>query len=113
MNAGAVVVAAGEGRRFGGIVPKQFSNLCGRPLLRWTLDPFLSLPLIRELVLVLPSSYIPEVQSHWRLPERVRCVKGGATRLESVRRGLKALSPRCQVVGIHDGARPLVSPQLV
>lgn len=110
MIAGAIIVAAGTGTRMGR--PKQFLPLSGRPMVEWSLQTFLDMPDIREIVLVLTEE---NVRAHGsRLSsERVRVVAGGATRMDSVRSGLKALSPEMELVAVHDGARPLVTCEVV
>lgn len=114
-----VVVAAGSGSRFGGNQPKQFLELLGRPVLRHCLDTFRRVyPGIRIVLVLSPvgeeiwtdyckgASYLsPEI------------VRGGATRAESVLRGLEALAaggmPDDAVVMVHDGARPFVSESTI
>lgn len=110
MKAGAIIVAAGSGKRMGR--PKQFLPLRGRPVLEWTLEAFLSLPAIEEVVLVLTPE---NIQAHGdRLKsDRVKLVTGGETRMESLKNGLGALSPEIDIVAIHDGARPLVTPEVI
>jgi 2-C-methyl-D-erythritol 4-phosphate cytidylyltransferase len=105
---GVVVVAAGQGLRFGGEGPKQFRELRGSPLLLHSLRPFLAHPAVIEVVVVLPppdASRPPE----WLAPllgERLRAVAGGSTRMDSVEAGFRALSTEAVVVLVHDGARP-------
>ena len=115
MSVNAVlVVAAGRGERAPGTVPKQYRNLAGKPVLRWTLDTFLRDADIQQAQIV----YSERDHAHYHaavaglnLPPPV---PGGATRQESVRLGLEALAgtPAARVL-IHDAARPLVSPQVI
>lgn len=112
----AVVVAAGAGTRFGGPVPKQFANLAGRPLVLWTLEPFLAHPELLGLTLVVPSNYVeepPDWLESLREREGVRVVIGGTRRSDSVRAGLAEVDAAAEVVLIHDGARPLVTREIV
>jgi 2-C-methyl-D-erythritol 4-phosphate cytidylyltransferase len=103
MEAGVVIVAAGDGRRFGG--PKAFVDLEGMSLLERALSPFTS---FRDRVAVLRREDLPRVRlPGWRL------VAGGARRRDSVANGIAALDPRTEVVLVHDAARPLVSAALV
>ena len=97
----AVVVAGGSGTRFGG--PKQFASLSGRPLLDWSLGT--ARKVCSGVVLVLP----PGTPGGW---EADRVVTGGATRSESVRRGLAAVPDGVEVVVVHDAARPLAREEL-
>lgn len=110
-----IVMAAGKGSRMGSSVPKQFMDLCGKPVLRRTIETFVrAVPEIR-VITVLPKEHI----SFWReycLSSEFTCpqflVKGGFTRFHSVRNALERV-PDGAVVAIHDGARPLVSTDLV
>ncbi len=103
MEAGVVVVAAGEGRRFGG--PKAFVDLLGSTLLERAAAPFASL---RDRVAVLRREDLPRA----RLPGW-KVVAGGERRRDSVAAGVAALDPGTEVVLVHDAARPLVSAALV
>jgi 2-C-methyl-D-erythritol 4-phosphate cytidylyltransferase len=104
----AIVVAAGSSRRMG--FDKLASPLGGVPVLRRTLEAFLAADSIAAVVLVGP-------QERWELLagmdflKPVTRVDGGAQRQDSVARGLEALDPACLIVAVHDGARPLVSPE--
>jgi 2-C-methyl-D-erythritol 4-phosphate cytidylyltransferase len=103
MDAGVVVVAAGEGRRFGG--PKAFVDLEGMTLLERACAAFSS---FRDRVLVVRR----EDMARASLPGWT-VVAGGARRRDSVARGLEALPSGTAIVLVHDAARPLVSPELV
>jgi 2-C-methyl-D-erythritol 4-phosphate cytidylyltransferase len=118
MHVTAIIVAAGEGRRIGGSIGKSFLPIAGRPLVLRTLDRFFSARSIEKVILVVAgeeqrrSQALIEtdpVLSHraWALQT------GGASRQESVRRGLEQLEPDCEIVVIHDGARPFVSSLLI
>lgn len=107
----ALIVAAGGGSRVGGGMPKQFRDLGGRPMLRWSHDAFASHPAV-DLVLTM----IAEEQI-----DHARCIlsnawveTGGASRRESVARGLRhlALAGVTQVL-IHDAARPFLSVEVI
>ena len=109
----AIIVAAGSGSRFGSDTPKQFANLCGKPVIIHTIERFEECDAIDEFVLVLSESAIEQFQiSDFRseITKLRAVVAGGATRSESVRNGLDAVDPLTDVVAVHDGARPLVTP---
>jgi 2-C-methyl-D-erythritol 4-phosphate cytidylyltransferase len=103
----AIIVAAGASRRMG--MDKLAWRLAGVPVLRRTLDAFLISDSISSIIVVCP-------QERWRLLEHdnfakpVIRVDGGAERQASVEAGLAALDPATRFVAVHDGARPLVSP---
>jgi 2-C-methyl-D-erythritol 4-phosphate cytidylyltransferase len=107
----AIIVAAGQGRRFGSA--KQFAALRGRPLLDWTLDAFEGHPDVDEIVLVLPDEKAgaPFIKRH---PKITAVVRGGRRRQDSVRRGFARVRAAAgDVVLIHDGVRPLVSREVI
>ncbi len=114
MTAVVVIVAAGAGIRAGGEVPKQYRPLAGKPVLRRTVEAFLSHPGIAHVQVVIGEGhealYETAVEGLGLPPP----VTGGATRQASVRRGLEALEmdpPR--LVLIHDAARPFVAPETI
>jgi 2-C-methyl-D-erythritol 4-phosphate cytidylyltransferase len=109
MRWGAIIVAAGRGTRFGG--PKQFVEIAGLPMVGWSLRTFASMPEIAELAVATEPEWLEPMRtlSQHLIPEKACIVvEGGATRQQSVRRGLLALSERSEGVLVHDGARPLV-----
>lgn len=116
MNRFAIIVAGGSGTRFGGPVPKQFLLLAGQPVLMHTISQF-SKAATSHIVVVLPEAQI----EHWHglcrqygftLAHQV--VAGGDSRFQSVKNALIALhfAPG-DLVAVHDGVRPLVSPELI
>lgn len=118
MNATAIIVAAGEGRRFGGQTPKTFLAICGRPMLLRTLDRFFAARAIGKVVVVVAADQRFRAEaligSDAAFKDRSWVVQsGGATRQESVRRGLDVVGHDADVIAIHDGARPFVSAALV
>ena len=111
---GVIVVAAGQSRRMGGI-DKLFAHLQGRPLLSHLLDGFCSSPLVDEVVLVLSQETFDAGRALAQEARRggdIRFCVGGERRQDSVQRGLDALSS-CDWVAVHDGARPLATPELL
>ncbi len=109
MRWGALVVAAGEGRRFGGF--KQLVEIAGRPMLAWSLEAIASVQAFSVVAVVTAPAAFDEVERVARpiLGGRLApLVEGGATRQESVRNGLRVLAGRCDALAIHDGARPCV-----
>lgn len=111
----AVVPAAGSGKRLGARVPKAFVPVFGIPLFVHTLRAlFKAYPFV-QTVLVVGNSRVKTAESAVRRLGlgRVQVVRGGATRAESVRRGLLALDRKVSLVAVHDAARPLVSAGVV
>jgi len=110
----ALVVAAGQGTRFGGAVPKQYSALGGATILHHAVAAFAEHPRIANvLVVIRPEDRRLFDRATAGLPV-LRPVAGGPTRQDSVRLGLEALAVyRPKRVLIHDGARPFVDSALV
>lgn len=102
MKVGAIVVGAGSGARFGG--EKQFEMLAGERVIDRSLAS--ARATCDEVVAVVPSRSTGSVGGSHAV------VAGGATRADSVRAGLGALSPDCDIIVVHDAARPLASQSL-
>ena len=113
----AVVLAGGKGERIGGPVPKQYLELAGKPMLWHTLKAF-EASVVDEVVLVVPQGGVDYARAQYveafGFRKIIGIVEGGAERCDSVYAGLNALRDRgCRIVAIHDGARPLVTPELI
>ena len=110
---GAVIVAAGSASRMGGI-DKILAPLDSQPVLRHTLRAFEECDAVAEVVVVTREELVEEVKKlaapH---PKVIAVVTGGKTRQESVEKGLEKLSKDVKLAAIHDGARPLVTWQLI
>ncbi|MBN8422275.1 MAG: 2-C-methyl-D-erythritol 4-phosphate cytidylyltransferase [Verrucomicrobia bacterium] len=105
----AIIVAAGSSRRMG--FNKLLAPLAGQPVLRRTLAAFQACDAVDEILVVTNDALRPELEA-WRssgLAKITRIISGGAERHLSVHAGLQALNPACEIVAVHDGARPLIS----
>jgi 2-C-methyl-D-erythritol 2,4-cyclodiphosphate synthase/2-C-methyl-D-erythritol 4-phosphate cytidylyltransferase len=117
-----IIVAAGRGRRCPGPQAKQFLSLCNRPLYLWSVAAFEKVPAIKGIILVGPAGD-PEKLAAMRLavanyPKVIGVVAGGESRTASVACGLKELERHPEIsaqtpILIHDGARPLITPELI
>ncbi|MDP6964922.1 MAG: 2-C-methyl-D-erythritol 4-phosphate cytidylyltransferase [Acidimicrobiales bacterium] len=109
MKTWTILVAAGEGFRFGS--RKQLAELAGMPVL---LHSTISASSVSDgIVVVTVEEDIEIVESCLKSVNQVhQVVKGGATRSESVRCGLERVPHDCEIVIVHDGARPLASQEL-
>lgn len=111
----AVVPAAGTGQRFGGELAKQYVQVHGRCVLSWTIEALLTVSSIRRIVVALASGDEVWPQIGFARHPRIITCRGGATRAESVRNGLRRLTTEqgaglYQPVLVHDAARPCVTP---
>ena len=118
MKATAIIVAAGEGRRVGAGISKVYLPIGGRALLLRTLDQFFRAKRINNLIVVIAKQDLERCQSLFRNdPHAGRqswiLQTGGSSRQKSVALGLEKVSSDCDVVVIHDGARPFVGPELI
>ena len=115
MKVGAIIPAAGRGKRIGASVPKQFLEIQGKPLLHHTLTVFASCELIDYVVLVMPRTDVDETGDDWlNKYEIVReVVVGGEQRQDSVYNGFNSLEEETGIVVVHDGVRPFTTPQMI
>ena len=109
----AIIAAAGQGSRMAGNRPKQFLQLAGTPIIFHTLKPFEQCDSIQEVIVVLPaeeSAGFLSLANQHGLGKVAQVVPGGATRAESVWRGLLAIrAATSEIVAVHDGVRPFVT----
>lgn len=112
-----IIVAAGRGKRINAGLPKQFLKIGDRPLVAYTIERFEGCPQIAEIVLVVPEDYLSfcqqEIVDRYGFKKVRRIVAGGEHRQDSVWNGLKALPPNTDLVIVHDGVRPFVSPEKI
>jgi len=110
---GAVIVAAGSASRMGGI-DKVMAELGNEPMVAKTIRAFQQCDAIAEIVLVTRPDLIIPIKSLCLNFDKVKAVvAGGASRQESVGLGLSALSKGIKLAAIHDGARPLITWQVI
>lgn len=113
----AIIVAGGSGERLGVEGGKQLAAVAGRPVLSWALLGIAAAPRVTSIVVVCHPERIDEYRrvaiEPLALGVPVTVVPGGATRQQSVSAGLAAIDAAARVVLVHDGARPLVTADLV
>ena len=110
-----VIVAGGKGLRVGADIPKQFLPLAKKPMLMRTIEKFYAFDSAIHIVVVLHPDYFilwDELCKKYSFNVECELVVGGATRFDSVKRGLSAVS-NSSIVGIHDAARPFVTKELI
>jgi 2-C-methyl-D-erythritol 4-phosphate cytidylyltransferase len=110
---GAVIVAAGSASRMGGI-DKVMAELEGEPMICRTVRAFQNCDAIKEIVIVTRQDLIVPISNLCRDYGKVKAVvTGGSSRHESVAMGLNALSDKVKLVAIQDGARPLITWEVI
>lgn len=110
----AVVVAAGRGVRMGAAVNKVLLPLCGEPVIRHAVCAFCEADEIDGVVVVASADETEQMRAALCGLEKVcAIVPGGSTRQESVKNGLDALPKEARIALVHDGARPLISRELI
>lgn len=110
---GAVIVAAGSASRMEGI-DKALALLGGEPVILQTVKAFQKCSAIEEIVIVTRQDLLEKIAQLTMPYEKVKAVVlGGADRTQSVMCGLAALSEKVELAAIHDGARPLITPELI
>jgi 2-C-methyl-D-erythritol 4-phosphate cytidylyltransferase len=115
----AVIPAAGQGKRLGGTIKKQFMTLCDLPIAIHTLTAFQNSPLIDEIVCISSKEDLPLFErliSDHSLTKVTKILPGGERRQDSVWAGVSHLGERSDLndlVVVHDGVRPLITPRLI
>lgn len=113
----AVIPAAGQGKRMGNGFNKQFMTLRGMPIIAHTLRVFMAAGEVDDIILVCASGeeeyYRTEILPRYSLIKPVAIVTGGKERQDSVFCGLAAAAGDCEHILIHDGARPLVTGDII
>ncbi|MEJ2033666.1 MAG: 2-C-methyl-D-erythritol 4-phosphate cytidylyltransferase [Deltaproteobacteria bacterium] len=111
----AIIPAGGIGSRMGLPMPKQFCLLAGIPLLIHTLRAFAESP-IDAIIVVAPTEHLEATRTlidRFGITKVRAVVAGGRLRQDSVAAGLREVPPSTELVAVHDGARPLVTPALI
>ena len=113
----AIIASGGKGQRMGSDCPKQFLPIGGKPVLMRTIEAFTRTYPDIHIILVLPKAHMAYWQQLCRdygFDLDVSVTEGGETRFHSVRNGLRLIpaGKEC-VVGIHDGVRPFISPEVI
>ena len=114
MHVTAIIAAAGEGRRMGSGVPKQFMEIGGLSILQHSLNAFSRVPRVTDLVVVTRLDDVDDVRRSIRPGDKpLAVVAGGATRQESVAAAFDHVPAAAEYVMVHDAARPFVTADLI
>lgn len=113
---GVVIVAAGTGSRMKMGINKQFIKLEGKEIIAYTIEKFYNNSNIEDIVVVVKEDesefFKKEILDKYNF-KNIKIAYGGKERQDSVYNGLKSLDKKCDVVLIHDGARPFVSDKII
>ncbi|SET73010.1 2-C-methyl-D-erythritol 4-phosphate cytidylyltransferase [Natronincola peptidivorans] len=116
-NVSAIIVAAGKGKRMGEGFNKQYIPLKEKPIVAHTLQIFENSQYIDEIILVVGKEEVSfaktEIIEKYKFTKVVKVIEGGKERQDSVYNGLLEVNKRCQIVLIHDGARPFVKEKII
>ena len=110
----AVIVAAGNSSRMGPGLSKQFIPICGVPVIVWALKAFEAAGMVNAVVAVCRGSDKKQLEGYiteYGIKKVISVVAGGATRQESAAAGAAAVPEGYGYIAVHDGARPLVTPE--
>ncbi|WP_018249381.1 2-C-methyl-D-erythritol 4-phosphate cytidylyltransferase [Orenia marismortui] len=117
MKLSVVIPAAGQGRRMGADKNKQFLLLNGEPILAHTISKFQNCSYINEIIIVAKNQEISycqkEIVDKYDFDKVKKLIIGGETRQKSVYNGIKEVSADSNFILIHDGARPLLTNQII
>lgn len=113
----AIIVAGGSGTRFGNPGGKLLIEVAGKPLITWTLEAFDEAQRVDAIVIVCPPSKQEEMRGAavdpFGFSTPITFAPSGAERQDSTRSGLAAVPDGCDIVLVHDAARPLILPETI
>ena len=115
----ALILSGGKGLRLGADIPKQYIKVGGKPIITYVLETIGNMQEFEKIVVVLDSnwiSFVTESVQEKSVLQKLIFTQGGESRQESIYNGLKKLqniASKTDTVLVHDGARPLVSQQVV
>ena len=113
---GVVIVAAGSGSRMKRDINKQFIKLDGKEIIAYTIEKFYKSEDIDDIVIVIKENeekyFIENIINKYGF-DNIKLAYGGKERQDSVYNGIKKLNRNCEIVLIHDGARPFVNENII
>ena len=113
---GVVIVAAGSGSRMKRDINKQFIKLDGKEIIAYTIEKFYKSEDIDDIVIVIKENeekyFIENIINKYGF-DNIKIAYGGKERQDSVYNGIKKLNRNCEIVLIHDGARPFVNEDII
>jgi 2-C-methyl-D-erythritol 4-phosphate cytidylyltransferase len=112
----AVIVAGGSGTRMQSVLPKQFLELNGKPVLMYTLEAFNNSASSPQLILVLHTGYHDlwkELCAVHNFAIKHTLISGGETRFHSVKNAIDQITDKDVLIAVHDAVRPLIDPAVI
>lgn len=117
MKAAAIITAGGVGKRMGAGCPKQYLEIAGKPIIVHTLERFMGVEGIEQLIVTVPkgdeASFEKDIAEPFSFSVSPEIVAGGELRQDSVRNGLARVTDDVDVVLIHDGVRPFIKRETI
>ncbi|MCT4618544.1 MAG: 2-C-methyl-D-erythritol 4-phosphate cytidylyltransferase [Marinisporobacter sp.] len=112
-----IIAAAGRGKRMNSNMNKQYLNLCNKPVLAHAIEAFEQSVYIDEIIVVTHPEEIQyckeRIIDSFGFKKVTKVIGGGFERQESILNGLKAVDEKCDIVAIHDGARPFIKGETI
>ncbi|GJQ14220.1 hypothetical protein GpartN1_g6011.t1 [Galdieria partita] len=112
-NCSVILLAGGSGKRMNSNIPKQYLLLHGKPVLEYSLELFLSVKQVFQVIIVMDLHYKVFLRPHLIQDPRIEFACPGKERQDSVYNGLQKVKSSADLVCIHDAARPLVSREII
>lgn len=111
MKFSAIITAGGSSQRYGN-TNKLLEKINSKELIKYPVEAFLAVSEISEIIICTHVSIIENLKEIFKNENKIRIIEGGDVRQQSVKNGLLALQP-CDYVLIHDGARPMITPDKI
>lgn len=111
MKFSAIITAGGSSQRFGN-TNKLLEKIHSKEVIKYAVDAFLKVDEISEIIICANISIIDDLSHIFKSENKVGIIEGGKTRQRSVFNGLNACK-NCDFVLIHDGARPMITPETI
>lgn len=109
----AIITAAGSGSRMETGIPKLELEINNKPLITYTVEKFASMEVFDQIILLTSKELVETYKTRYKDYKNLKVLLGGVSREETTYLGLKALDPKADLVVCHDGARPLVDPEII
>lgn len=113
----AIIVAGGEGERFRNPGGKQLFEVLGKPVLTWSAEAFDAVPDVGVIVIVCPeerqAEYCRQAIDPYPFVTPIEFAPSGEVRQESAMNGFESLTKDYEIIAVHDGARPLITPEII